>query len=179
MPQTRPQPSRNTKRKRERDEEQNMTNTTYKTTDAQTKKNELQQRKRNGTVSWKPNEALPGVYLFPCSPEIFQHFPFFPKIKILIFYVPCSPKLPLLPCFLHFRLNFPCSPEINDIIPLFPRTPGRASLPNGIIKPVLLVRSLTLLMQLQTTNTVEPRLLEPLWDHENLFKTWVVRAIEG
>ena len=35
-------------------------------------------------------EALPGLYLFPCSPEIFQHFPLFPKIKILIFYVPCS-----------------------------------------------------------------------------------------
>ena len=30
------------------------------------------------------------------------HFPLFPKIKILIFYVACSPKLPLFPCFLQF-----------------------------------------------------------------------------
>ena len=30
-----------------------------------------------------------------------------------------------------------------------------------------------------TTTTVELRWLEPLWDHENLFKTWVVRATEG
>ena len=48
------------------------------------------------------NEALPVGYLFPCSPEIFQHFPLFPKIKILNFYVPCSQKLPLFPCYLHF-----------------------------------------------------------------------------
>ena len=27
--------------------------------------------------------------------------------------------------------------------------------------------------------TVEPRLLEPLWDHGNLFEIWIVRAIEG
>ena len=27
--------------------------------------------------------------------------------------------------------------------------------------------------------TVELRRLEPLWDHENLFEIWVVRAIEG
>ena len=27
--------------------------------------------------------------------------------------------------------------------------------------------------------TVELRWLEPLWDHENLFEIWVVRAIEG
>ena len=28
-------------------------------------------------------------------------------------------------------------------------------------------------------NTVELRWLEPLWDHENLFETAVVRAMEG
>ena len=33
------------------------------------------------------------------------HFPLFPKIKILIICVPCSPKLPLFPC--NFRLLFP------------------------------------------------------------------------
>ena len=27
-------------------------------------------------------------------------------------------------------------------------------------------------------NTVKPQWLEPLWDHENLFEIWVVRAIE-
>ena len=54
--------------------------------------------------------------IFPCSPNK----------KILIFYVPCFPKLYLFPCSVHFRLVFPCFPEINDI-PLFPITPGRAS----------------------------------------------------
>ena len=70
-------------------------------------------------------EALPrgGGGVGTCSPEIFQHFPSFPKIKIFIFYVPCSPKLHLFPCSLHFRLVFPCSPEINNIIPLVPHNP--------------------------------------------------------
>ena len=27
--------------------------------------------------------------------------------------------------------------------------------------------------------TVEPQWLEPLWDHGNLFETWVVEATEG
>ena len=27
--------------------------------------------------------------------------------------------------------------------------------------------------------TVKPQWLESLWDHENLFEIWVVRAIEG
>ena len=50
-----------------------------------------------------------GRVLFPCSPEIFQHFPLFPKIKVLIFYVPCYKKkkkkkkkntfVPLFPSF--------------------------------------------------------------------------------
>ena len=35
-------------------------------------------------------------------------FPLFPKNKILIFYVPCSPKLPVFPLFLGL-----CSPENN------------------------------------------------------------------
>ena len=38
-----------------------------------------------------------GGYLFLCL-----RFPLFPKIKILIFYVPCSPKLPLFPSVLDF-----------------------------------------------------------------------------
>ena len=42
-------------------------------------------------------------YLFPCSPEKkIGIFPSSPKIKILILYVPCSPKLPLSPCSLQF-----------------------------------------------------------------------------
>ena len=43
-----------------------------------------------------------GGYQFPCSPEINGLCPLFPKTKILIFYVPCSPKLPLFPCSPHF-----------------------------------------------------------------------------
>ena len=29
------------------------------------------------------------------------------------------------------------------------------------------------------TNTVKPQWLKHLWDHENLFETWVVPATEG
>ena len=51
------------------------------------------------------SEALPGGYLFPCSPEKkISIFPLFPKIKILIFYVPCFPKLPCSPVTFSFRL---------------------------------------------------------------------------
>ena len=66
------------------------------------------------------DEALPGGgYQFPCSPEINGLCPLFPKTKILIFYVPCSPKLPLFPCSPHFWTfvplknmpSFPCSPK--------------------------------------------------------------------
>ena len=32
---------------------------------------------------------------------------------------------------------------------------------------------------IKKTNTVELQWLEPLWDHENLFETAVVRALEG
>ena len=63
------------------------------------------------------NEALPGGYLFPCSPEINRFVPLFPKIKILISYVPSSPKMPLFLCSLHFKPLFLCSPEINAIVP--------------------------------------------------------------
>ena len=54
-------------------------------------------------------------------------FSLFPKLKILILSVPCSPKLvitfvSLFPSFLDHV--FFCPPEINEIIPLFP---GRAS----------------------------------------------------
>ena len=47
-------------------------------------------------------EGLPTGYLFQCSPEINRHFPFFPKIKILIFFAPCSPNFPLFSCPFHF-----------------------------------------------------------------------------
>ena len=60
-------------------------------------------------------------------PLINRHFPLFSKINILIFYVPCSPKLPFFPCSLHFRPLFPCSPEINCLVPLFPN-PGKPHL---------------------------------------------------
>ena len=86
--------------------------------------------------SWEGliDEALPcvggcgagggGGYLFHCFPKYFW---IFPKLKILILSVPCSPKLvitfvSLFPSFLDHV--FFCPPEINEIIPLFP---GRAS----------------------------------------------------
>ena len=55
----------------------------------------------------KLNEALwgGGGYLFPSFPEINRFVPLSPKIKISIFYVPCSQKLPL----------FPCTPEIHAL----------------------------------------------------------------
>ena len=53
--------------------------------------------------------------------------PLFLKNKILIFYVPCSPKLPVFPCSFYFRPLFPCSPEKIVVVALFPKTPGRAS----------------------------------------------------
>ena len=62
------------------------------------------------------NEALSvrwmvvGRVPFPWSPETNGLFPIFPKNKILIFYVPCSPKLAL----------FPCSPHFWTFVPLFP-----------------------------------------------------------
>ena len=47
-----------------------------------------------------PNfEALPGGYLFPRKNAL---VPLFPKNKILIFYVPCSPKLSVFPCSPYF-----------------------------------------------------------------------------
>ena len=55
-------------------------------------------------------EALPRGYLFPCCPEKNRHFPLFPQIKILIFYVPCSPKLHL----------FTWSRQFYTFVPLFP-----------------------------------------------------------
>ena len=77
-------------------------------------------------------EALPGGYLFPCSPEINWLVPLFPKNRKCVFfmfrvrqYCLCSPvPLKIWPLF-------PCSPEIKGLFPLFPKTPGRASCIKG------------------------------------------------
>ena len=63
-----------------------------------------------------------GGYQFPCSPEINGLCPLFPKTKILIFYVPCSPKLPLFPCSPSF-LDL-CSPENMPSSPCSPKPLG-------------------------------------------------------
>ena len=69
------------------------------------------------------DEALGGGgYQFPCSPEINGLCPLFPKTKILIFYVPCSPKLPLFPCSPSF-LDL-CSPENMPSSPCSPKPLG-------------------------------------------------------
>ena len=52
-----------------------------------------------------------------CSLVPLEKMALFPKNKILIFYVPCSPKWPV----------FPCSPYFYAFVPLFPNNPGRAS----------------------------------------------------
>ena len=51
----------------------------------------------------------------------------FPKNKILIFYVPCSPNRLCSPVPLIFRPLFPCFPEKIALVPFFPKTTGRAS----------------------------------------------------
>ena len=63
-------------------------------------------------------------YLIPCTPEINHFLSLFPKFKILIFCVHCSPKLPLFPCSLILRPLFFCFLEINTFIPLFLKTLG-------------------------------------------------------
>ena len=67
----------------------------------------------------RPSQGVP----VPLLPWKNWHFPLFPRIKMLIFYVPCSPKLPLFPLVLDF-----CSPEINGLIPV-PQNPWE-----GLIK---------------------------------------------
>ena len=69
-------------------------------------------------------------FLFPCSPEIFQHFRLFPGLKNLNFLFSMFPSAQNYigsPVTFIFRLVFPCSPEINCFTPLIPITPGRAS----------------------------------------------------
>ena len=75
-----------------------------------------------------PPSRVPGT----CSPEINCVVPLFPKIKILISYVPCSPKIQnclkfCSPAPFIFSSLFPCSSEINALVPLFPHSPERAS----------------------------------------------------
>ena len=71
--------------------------------------------------------ALPEGYLFPCSAEINRFLPLFPKIKTVIFYVPCFPKLHMFLCSPDAETFVPCTPEIKSNVPLFAKTPGRAS----------------------------------------------------
>ena len=54
---------------------------------------------------------------------VFRFIPLFPKIKIVFSCVPCSPKLPLFPCFPHFRPLFACSLEINGLVSVFTKQP--------------------------------------------------------
>ena len=79
------------------------------------------------TVCMRPSqgERVP-VPLFPWNISAFS-LPLFPKIKILIFYVPCSQKITFAPLFPSFLDLSSRSSEINDIIPLFPINPGRTS----------------------------------------------------
>ena len=57
-----------------------------------------------------------------CSPKINRFAPMFPKIKILISYVPCSPKLPLFYGSPHFWTFFPLFPW-NKYAPSHPYPP--------------------------------------------------------
>ena len=83
----------------------------------------------HGIVEALPVRKRGWGYLSICSSEINRHFPLFPKIKILIFYVSCSQNYLCSSVPFIFRLLFPYphSPEINGIVPLFPKIPGRAS----------------------------------------------------
>ena len=83
----------------------------------------------SGKTLERPSQGCVGS---TCPLKKNQQFPLFPKIKILILYVPCFQKFPLFPCSLQFRFLFPCSLEINDLVPLFLITPGWASLEKGI-----------------------------------------------
>ena len=67
-------------------------------------------------------EALRGMVPVPLFPS--KKMALFPKNKILIFYVPCSRKLPVFPVPLIFRPLFPCFPEKLALVPLFPKTLG-------------------------------------------------------
>ena len=70
------------------------------------------------------DEAIPGGYLFPCSPEINWLVPLFPKNRKFVFLCSLFPNIVFVPLFpSKFGL---CSPEINALFPLFPKTPGRA-----------------------------------------------------
>ena len=67
-------------------------------------------------------EALPGGYLFPCSPEINWLVPLFPKNRKFVFLCSLFPNIVFVPLFAS---KFP---EINALFPLFPQTPVRASI---------------------------------------------------
>ena len=73
-----------------------------------------------GYTLMRPSQRIT-VSLFPWNKSIC--FPV-PKYQILIFYIPCSPKLPFLPVPLVFRHLFPCFPEINALVSPFSKTPG-------------------------------------------------------
>ena len=70
-------------------------------------------------------EALPGGYLFPCSPEINWLVLLFPKNRKFVFMFPVPQYCLCSPVPLEIWPMLPCSPEINALFPLFPKTPGR------------------------------------------------------
>ena len=122
-----------------------------KHTHIHTKKQQKKKKKKNNNrnnSNWRHNEkniiyktymteALPAVWEVEggrgargggsCCLVPLEKMALFPKNKILIFYVPCSPKLPVLPCSSYFKAFVPRSPEKIALVPLFPKTPWRAS----------------------------------------------------
>ena len=69
-------------------------------------------------------ELKPSQGAGTCSPRKNGLVPLFPKNKILIFYVPCSLKLPMFACSPYFYVFIPLFPWKNALVPLFPKTLG-------------------------------------------------------
>ena len=73
-----------------------------------------------------------------CSLVPLEKMALFPKNKILIFYVPCSPKLPVFPLFLGI-----CSSVPQKQMPLFPCSPKRLGGPQWYLVVSSLMHLLT------------------------------------
>ena len=56
-------------------------------------------KKKQTNCNWRHGGGGGGT---TCSLVPLEKMALFPKNKILIFFVPCSPKLPVLPCTLYF-----------------------------------------------------------------------------
>ena len=84
-------------------------------------KKKKQMRPSQGVCVWGGGVGGYLFFFFFCSPEINRFVPLFLKIKILISYVPCSPKIAFVPFI--FRSLFPRSPEINTLVPQNPWGP--------------------------------------------------------